>query len=88
MLIRLGVYYIVTDMNVAYYSLIKECFPNTKRFHIIQHLNRAFDGVRKQIMKQLNPKDPSQAKYYRQLKSLHRLFLKPEERLDFTTFKK
>ncbi|WP_282708706.1 transposase [Ligilactobacillus sp. Marseille-Q7487] len=51
MLIRLGVHYIVTDMNVAYYSLIKECFPNTKRFHIVQHLNRAFDGVCKQIMK-------------------------------------
>lgn len=58
------------------------------RFHIVQHLNRAFDGVRKQIMKQLNKKDLSQAKYYRQLKSLYRLFLKPEERLDFTTFKK
>lgn len=40
------------------------------------------------MMKQLDQKDASQAKYYRQLKSLHKLLLKSEDELDYTTFKK
>lgn len=54
---RLGVHYIVTDMNAPYFSLVKECFPNAQvivdRFHIVQHLNRFFDAVRKRVMKHL-----------------------------------
>ncbi|OSP57249.1 hypothetical protein EFP6CTSP_20505 [Enterococcus faecium] len=41
---RLKVKVIVTDMNVSYASLIKECFPKAKlvvdRFHIVKHLIR------------------------------------------------
>ena len=89
---RMEVRYIVTDMNAPYFSLAKECFPNTQiiidRFHIVQHLNKFFDHVRKRVMKQLDQKDASQAKYYRQLKSLYKLLLKPEDELDYTTFKK
>ena len=40
------------------------------------------------MMKQLNQKDTSQAKYYRQLKPLYKLLLKSDDELDYTTFKK
>ncbi|MGX7235751.1 ISL3 family transposase [Enterococcus italicus] len=89
---REKVRYIVTDMNAPYFSLMKECFPNAKaivdRFHIVQHLNKGFNQVRIRVMKQLNTKDKKQAKYYRQLKSLYKLLLKPADKLDFMTFKK
>lgn len=89
---RRGVRYIVTDMNAPYFSLVKECFPNAQiiidRFHIVQHLNKFFDSVRKRVMKALDQKDATQAKFYRQLKSLYKLLLKPEDRLDYTTFRK
>ena len=39
-------------------------------------------------MKQLNQKDTSQAKYYRQLKPLYKLLLKSDDELNYTTFKK
>lgn len=89
---RLGVHYIVMDMNAPYFSLVKECFPNAQvivdRFHIVQHLNRFFDAVRKRVMKTLDQKDPIQAKQYRQLKSLFKLLLKSEDRLDYNTLTK
>lgn len=51
---RRGVRYIVTDMNASYCSLVKACFPNAQiiidRFHIVQHLNKFFDSVRKRVM--------------------------------------
>ncbi len=89
---RSGVRYIVTDMNAPYFSLVKECFPNAQiiidRFHIVQHLNKFFDNVRKRVMKQRDQRDKIQAKYYRQLKSLYKLLLKSEDQLDYTTFRK
>lgn len=76
---HMGVRYIVTDMNAPYFSLVKEPFPNAQIiidcFHIGQHLNKFFDRVRKRVMKQLNQKDTSQAKCYRQLKPLYKLLL-------------
>ncbi|RCF64305.1 ISL3 family transposase, partial [Enterococcus faecium] len=57
-------------------------------FHIVQHLNRFFDAVRKRVMKTLDQKDPIQAKQYRQLKSLFKLLLKSEDRLDYNTLTK
>ncbi|NTR92092.1 transposase [Enterococcus faecium] len=67
-------------------------FPNAQiiidRFHIVQHLNKFFDRIQKRVMKQLDQKDASQAKYYRQLKSFHKLLLKSEDELDDATFKK
>lgn len=90
--VREQVRYIVTDMNAPYFALMKECFPKAKaivdRFHIIQHLNKGFNAVRIRVMKDLDQKDKEQAKQYRQLKSLYKLLLKPESKLDFTTFKK
>lgn len=83
---RKKVKYLVTDMNAPYFSLVKKCFPKAKvivdRFHIVQHLNRCFNSLRIRIMKSLNQNDPAQAKQYRQLKSLWKLLLKPEDNLD------
>ncbi|RCF85647.1 ISL3 family transposase, partial [Enterococcus faecium] len=77
---RLKVKVIVTDMNVSYASLIKECFPKAKlvvdRFHIVKHLIRKFEDIRVRIMKSFDRNDPTQAKYYRQLKALSRLLIK------------
>ncbi len=87
---RKKVHYIVTDMNAPYFSLIKECFPKAQAivdcFHIIQHLNKCFNRVWIRIMKQLDQKDWVQAKQYRQLKSLHKMLLKPAHKLDYSTF--
>ncbi|OUK19215.1 transposase, partial [Enterococcus faecium] len=73
---RLKVKVIVTDMNVSYASLIKECFPKAKlvvdRFHIVKHLIRKFEDIRVRIMKSFDRNDPTQAKYYRKLKDLTR----------------
>ncbi|WP_425268258.1 hypothetical protein [Enterococcus faecium] len=51
-------------------------------------MNKFFDRVQKRVMKQLNQKDTSQAKYYRQLKPLYKLLLKSDDELNYTTFKK
>lgn len=40
------------------------------------------------VMKTLDQKDPIQAKQYRQLKSLFKLLLKSEDRLDYNTLTK
>lgn len=85
---RLSVRYIVTDMNMPYSSLIKKCFPNAQlivdRFHIVQHLIRCFDNVRKRIMKTFSKENAE----YKQLKRYFRLLLKDEDALDFVHFVK
>lgn len=85
---RQRVNYVVTDMNAPYYATIKACFPNAQlivdRFHIVQHLNRCFDQLRRRVMKQLHKNQPEEAKKYRQLKSLSRLLLKNEDHLNYS----
>ncbi|MFV8006941.1 transposase, partial [Staphylococcus aureus] len=45
------------DMHEGYMTLIKEMFPNAKividRFHIVQLLNRALNGIRVAVMNEL-----------------------------------
>ena len=47
----------MTDMNAAYFQLTKRVLPNAKvvidRFHIIKHLNQAFNDFRVQEMKKI-----------------------------------
>ena len=47
-----AVEYLVTDMNAAYFQLTKRVLPNAKVvidcFHIIKHLNQAFNDFRVQ----------------------------------------
>ena len=50
--------YLVTDMNAAYCQLTKKVLPNAKlvidRFHIVKHMNQAFQDFRIRIMKELH----------------------------------
>lgn len=52
-----AVTYLVTDMNAAYFQLTKNVFPNAKlvidRFHIVKHMNQAFQDFRIRSMKGL-----------------------------------
>ena len=56
--IRQKVQFITMDMSGAYIPLAKKLFPNAEiiidRFHIIQHLGRAFLKTRIAIMNQFN----------------------------------
>ena len=56
--VRQQVQFITMDMSGAYIPLARKLFPNTKivpdRFHIIQHLGRAFLKTRIAIMNQFN----------------------------------
>lgn len=49
--------FLVTDMNAAYYELMPKVFHNVKlvidRFHIIKHINQAFNHCRIREVKRL-----------------------------------
>ncbi|GAB2024605.1 hypothetical protein OfM1_06760 [Lactovum odontotermitis] len=74
---------IVIDMYMPYIRLIQELFPKAlitiDRFHIVQHLNRAFNQTRIKVMKQFR-KD---SKQYRRLKRLWKLLQMDETRLNY-----
>lgn len=81
---RKNVKHIVIDMYSPYISLIKKMFPNAKisidRFHIVQHINRAFNKSRISVMKKYNKTDSS---LYNKLKNYWKLFLKPYTELSY-----
>ena len=56
--VRSRVKVITMDMFSPYYAIARKLFPNTKivldRFHIVQHLSRAMNRVRIQIMNQFD----------------------------------
>ena len=74
------------DMSGAYIPLAKRLFPNAKivldRFHIIQHLSRAFLKKRIAIMNQFDKKSLP----YRALKNHWRLFQKDSRKLSLNSF--
>ena len=74
------------DMSGAYIPLAKRLFPNAKivldRFHIIQHLSRAFLKTRIAIMNQFDKKSLP----YRPLKNHWRLFQKDSRKLSLNSF--
>jgi len=74
------------DMSGAYIPLAKRLFPNAKivldRFHIIQHLSRAFLKTRIAIMNQFDKKSLP----YRALKNHWRLFQKDSRKLSLKSF--
>ena len=74
------------DMSGAYIPLARKLFPNTKivpdRFHIIQHLGRAFLKTRIAIMNQFDKKSLP----YRALKNHWRLFQKDSCKLSLNSF--
>ncbi|EHG13152.1 hypothetical protein HMPREF9682_01038 [Streptococcus intermedius F0395] len=58
--VRSRVKVITMDMFSPYYDIARKLFPNAKiildRFHIVQHLSRAMNRLRIQIMNQLDRK--------------------------------
>ena len=83
---RQKVQFITMDMSGAYIPLAKRLFPNAKivldRFHIIQHLGRAFLKTRIAIMNQFDKKSLP----YRALKNHWRLFQKDSRKLSCKSF--
>src|SRR5699024_6136920 len=70
--VRNQVKVITMDMFSPYYQLAKQLFPNAKivldRFHIVQHLSRAMNRVRIQIMNQFDRKSqeyPALKRYWK-----------------------
>lgn len=86
--VRCNVRYLVMDMNAPYAQLIKTVFPNTQivtdRFHIVQHINRAFNHLRIQIMKQVRVADETK---YRRLKRFRKLLLKNDFHVNSTDYR-
>lgn len=58
--VREDVKFLVTDMNAPYINLTDKVFPNAcvviDRFHVVQHMNTAFNQLRIREMKQLSDK--------------------------------
>ena len=84
--VRQQVQFITMDMSGAYIPLARKLFPNAKivldRFHIIQHLGRAFLKTRIAIMNQFDKKSLP----YRALKNHWRLFQKDRCKLSLNSF--
>ena len=84
--VRQQVQFITMDMSGAYIPLARKLFPNAKivldRFHIIQHLGRAFLKTRIAIMNQFDKKSLP----YRALKNHWRLFQKDSCKLSLNSF--
>ena len=80
------VQFITIDMSGAYIPLARRLFPNAEiiidRFHIIQHLGRAFLKTRIAIMNQFDKKSLP----YRALKNHWRLFQKDSRKLSCNSF--
>ena len=75
--VRRKVQGIVVDMYQPYVQLIKQCFPNASiiidRFHIAQHMVRAMNRVRIEVMKSFHPDSLP----YKLLKKYWKHLLKP-----------
>lgn len=84
--VRKQVKFITMDMSGAYIPIAKRLFPNAKiildRFHIIQHLGRAFLKTRIDIMNQFDKKSLP----YRSLKNHWRIFQKDSRKLSLRPF--
>ena len=84
--VRQKVQFITMDMSGAYIPLARRLFPNAEiiidRFHIIQHLGRAFLKTRIAIMNQFDKKSLP----YRALKNHWQLFQKDSRKLSLNSF--
>ena len=84
--VRNRVKVITMDMFSPYYQLAKQLFPNAKivldRFHIVQHLSRAMNRVRIQIMNQFDRKSQE----YRALKRYWKLIQQDSRKLSDKRF--
>lgn len=86
---RNSVKYIVTDMNAPYFQLTKKVFKQAEvvvdRFHIVKHLNSAFNDFRVLEMKRL--KSLGKETEAKKIKSNWRIFVKNGATIDVSHFK-
>ena len=84
--VRNRVKVITMDMFSAYYDIAKKLFPSAKivlnRFHIVQHLSRAMNRLRVQIMNQFDRKSHE----YRALKRYWKLIQQDSRKLSDKRF--
>ena len=84
--VRNQVKVITTDMFSPYYDIARKLFPSAKivldRFHIVQHLGRAMNRLRIQIMNQLDKKSHE----YRALKHYWKLIQQDSRKLSHKRF--
>ena len=84
--VRMRVKVMTMDMFSPYYQLTKQLFPHAQivldRFHIIQHLSRAMNRVRIQIMHQFDRKSQE----YRALKRYWKLIQQDSRKLSHKRF--
>ena len=84
--VRNRVKVITMDMFSPYYDIAKKLFPNAKialdRFHIVQHLSRAMNRLRVQIMNQFDRKSHE----YRALKRYWKLIQQDSQKLSDKRF--
>lgn len=86
---REKVKYLVTDMNAPYFKLSKKVFPHATividRFHVVKHLNDAFNQFRVREMKRLIKN--KQKKEAAKLKSNWKFLVKNREKLNVSYYK-
>lgn len=86
---RDSVKYVVTDMNAPYFQLTKKVFKKAEvivdRFHIVKHLNSAFNDFRVQEMKAL--KADGKETEAKKIKTYWRKFIKNGQSIDVSEFK-
>ncbi|SUN76484.1 transposase [Streptococcus massiliensis] len=84
--VRNGVKVITMDMFSPYYDIARQLFPSAKivldRFHIVQHLSRAMNRLRIQIMNQLDRKSHE----YKALKRYWKLIQQDSRKLSDKRF--
>lgn len=84
-----NVEFLVTDMNAAYFQLLKHVFPNAQlvidRFHIVKHLNQAFQEFRVREIKNLKQQNKTEA--YKKIKANWRFFTKNRLNINHSDYK-
>ena len=84
-----AVEYLVTDMNAAYFQLTKRVLPNAKlvidRFHVVKHMNQAFNDLRISEMKEL--REVGHSREAEKLKKNWRFLLKNRENINHYEYK-
>ncbi|HEL1183295.1 TPA: transposase, partial [Streptococcus equi subsp. zooepidemicus] len=84
--VRNDVKLITMDMFTPYYNLAKMLFPNAQivldRFHIVQHLGRAMNRIRTQIMNSFDRKSHE----YKALKRYWKLIQQDSSKLSDKRF--
>lgn len=83
------VQFLVTDMNAAYFQLAKHVLPNAKvvidRFHIMKHMNQAFNELRIREMNKL--RKAGRKREADKLKTNWRFLLKNRENINHYEYK-